>query len=81
MNLFDPSVMIDPPKPLVPQFFAAQAEAYRKFQNQCYDDGYNKLWNNWLQGSHIELPTTNEASLDSFCLSSSMFRKVSELLN
>ena len=81
MGLFDPSVMVDPPKPLVPQFFAAQAAAYRKFQNQCYDDGYNKLWNNWLEGSHIELPTTNEVSFHSFCVPSPLFRKVSERQN
>lgn len=44
----------------VPQYHAAQLNEYAQYQRESYDDGYNKQWSNWLNKSHVELPTTNE---------------------
>ena len=57
---YESDVLANQPDPICPEFFAAQAAEYKSFLTQSYDDGYNKQWSNWLQGSYVQLPTTNE---------------------
>ena len=57
---YESDVLANQPDPICPEFFAAQAAEYKSFLTQSYDDGYNKQWSNWIQGSYVQLPTTNE---------------------
>ena len=57
---YESDVLANQPDSICPEFFAAQAAEYKSFLTQSYDDGYNKQWSNWIQGSYVQLPTTNE---------------------
>lgn len=37
-----------------------QQNRYDQFCRECYDDGYNKRWENVRDGTSVQLPTTNE---------------------
>jgi len=60
MGWFDKNAVEKASPSIVPEYHAAQSVEYAKYQRESYDDGYNKQWSNWINKSHIELPTTNE---------------------
>jgi hypothetical protein len=33
---------------------------YGKFMSECYDDGYNRRYQNIVEGTSVQLPTSNE---------------------
>lgn len=47
-------------KRLVPELEEFNKKAYLDFKMECFDDGYNKQYKNWLLNAHPKLPTTNE---------------------